>query len=289
VREALALLDEKEHKKETISLIISDMNLPDGTGLDIIREVRTSSAWRLTPIIVLSGETNDGSIGSAYALGANCFLPKNKKSSSMMNSLRNLYGCWLESARLPPVSSADRLHAALERSIELRTRSSEFYLGLADACREEPIEMEFWLNHALSEGNMANLVTFFRNKLDNTVIPLITIEKLETMQAKVKDSLRIMEDRLRRTPSPQPATAYRWALDLAGTLDEEALAETLGCLSPVSPVATSALKSRAATQLQDLAAHIAARTEEAELLLKAESLIEWSKQLVDPGAGHSVQ
>ena len=42
VREALELLNKREHKKQHLSLIISDIGLPDGSGLDLIREVKTN-------------------------------------------------------------------------------------------------------------------------------------------------------------------------------------------------------------------------------------------------------
>jgi CheY-like chemotaxis protein len=101
---AIDLLHERQKKKEPLSLIISDMKLPDGTGLDVIREVKTSPAWRMTPVIVLSNIVGEGVINDAYALGANSYMPKIIDSKSSLESLHSFYQYWMEDSRLPQVS-----------------------------------------------------------------------------------------------------------------------------------------------------------------------------------------
>ncbi len=72
VENALALLAERARHHQPVDLILSDMQLPDGTGLDVVREVRADPYWHLTPVLVLSGEIAPGVVNEAYALGANC-------------------------------------------------------------------------------------------------------------------------------------------------------------------------------------------------------------------------
>jgi len=286
VHGAKELLTDMERNRKSLSLIISDMNLGDGTGLDIIREVRRNSSWRLTPIIVLSGETDKKIIGSAYALGANCCMPKQPGAKSSMESLRELYGCWLETALLPEAGPMNRLQAIVERAIELRTRTSEFYIGLARNSQDDPVEMGFWLNRALSEGNLSNLAAFLRDQLSQCEIPAAILDRLEAMQYRIKDSLSRAEAGLRTARFPDRDVTYRLALDLSDTLDESVLSEALGCLFPISPVAIVALKARAAAQCQEVACHIIEKTEEAEIRRRAGCLLELAQRL---SAGKNVQ
>ena len=93
VREALDLLKEREKRDEPIGLIITDMQLPDGPGIDLIREVKTSPPWRNTPVIVLSGNDDNSVINTAYALGANSYMPKYPMSISFTDSLQSFYKC----------------------------------------------------------------------------------------------------------------------------------------------------------------------------------------------------
>lgn len=67
---AVSLLNNRARDKKPLSLVISDMELPDGTGLDVIREVKTHPTWQATPIIVFSHDVREGVINDAYALGA---------------------------------------------------------------------------------------------------------------------------------------------------------------------------------------------------------------------------
>jgi CheY-like chemotaxis protein len=284
VREALDLLDEREKRDEPIGLIISDMQLPDGTGLDLIREVKTCPVWRNTPVIVLSGNDDKSVINAAYALGANSYMPKNPRSTSFADSLESFYKCWIENTYLPMAVAGDRLQDALVRAIGLRTRTAEFYLGLARASEGESDEMEFWLARALNEGNLSNLLAFFRNKLKETDLPSDIVDRVAGMQIKVSNALRRAEEQLRKTPSPGPVLSYQWALELTDALDEEVFAEALACLFPVSSIAATALKGRAAAQLKALALHILEHTGELPLRQKAISLIEWSYRLAQAGA-----
>ncbi|HSW05703.1 two-component system response regulator KdpE [Aquabacterium sp.] len=54
-------------------LIIADLGLPDGDGVDFIREVRT---WSAVPIIVLSARTHEDEKVAALDAGADDFITK---------------------------------------------------------------------------------------------------------------------------------------------------------------------------------------------------------------------
>lgn len=279
VSEAMGLLHERARSGKPVSLIIADMNLPDGTGLDLIREVKTDPVWRMTPVIVLSHGAGKGVINEAYALGANSYLPKVPASKNITESLQVIYRYWIENAQLPHAASGDRLQEALERAITFRNRTAELYLRLANAFQGMPEESTFWLERALNAGNLSNLLAFFRNKVHEKDAPPDAVDRIVNTQLKVRNALKAAHERLSAHPAPTPDLAYRIALDLTDALDEEVFAAALGILFPVSSVATPALKARAAAQLEDLASYIWARTTNEELRRKAEALLGWCRRL----------
>jgi CheY-like chemotaxis protein len=279
VDEALDLLEARARNREPVNLILVDMQLPDGTGLDVINEVKSDPVWQMTPVIVLSSEAAADMVNGAYALGANCYLPKFPKSKSPLDLLRTLYEHWLKDGLLPRVHSRDRLQIQLSRAVRLRARTSDFYLGLAHAYDGEPEEAGFWLDRSLNAGNLSNLLAFFRNILSESDVPADMIDRIAGMQVRIRKSLTVAEARLRNKPAPSHEEACRWVLDLTGDMDEELFAETLGCLFPKGPVATAALKTRAASQLKDLATHILEKTDEAELRERAQKLLGWGERL----------
>jgi CheY-like chemotaxis protein len=272
VRDALDLLNERERKQQPLSLIISDMRLPDGNGLDLIREVKTNPYWRMTPVIVLSGDKDPSVINAAYALGANSYLPKDPRGTNLVVSLENFYKCWLENVLLPQNAVRDRVQEALDRATGLRARTAEFFLNLARGSGGES-EAKFWLDRALLEGNLSNLLAFFRDKLNEQDFPPGAIDRVVTSQAQVADALITAEKHLKGTPSPGSELRYQWVLELMDALDEEVFVEALVCLFPKGPVVATALKARVAAQFKALAVHILDHTQQAELRQKAVSLI----------------
>ena len=272
IRRASDLLNERERKQQPLGLIISDMRLPDGSGLDLIREVKTNPFWRMTPVIVLSGDKDPTVINAAYALGANSYLPKNPEGTNLVVSLESFYKCWLENVQLPQNAVRDRVQEALDRATGLRARTAEFFLNIARGPGGES-ETKFWLDRALVEGNLSNLLAFFRDKLNEQDFPPGAIDRVVALQVQVAGALITAEKHLKETPSPGFELLFQWVLELMDALDEEVFVEALVCLFPKGPVVATALKARVAAQFKALAVHILDHTQQAELRQKAVTLI----------------
>jgi CheY-like chemotaxis protein len=282
IRKALDILNERERMQSPLSLIISDMRLPDGSGLDLIREVKSNPFWRITPVIVLSGERDPSVIDAAYALGANSYLPKDPEGSNLVKSLESFYDCWLKNAQLPGAAARDRMQEALDRATGLRARTAEFYLNLARGSGEES-EMAFWLDCALAEGNLSNLLAFFRDKLHEEDFPSSTIDRVAALQTRVVNALITAEKHLKRTPSPTAELRDMWALELMEALDEKVFIETFACLFPKNPVVTEALRARAAAHFKALAVHILDHATQRENRERAAALLDRAHMLEAEG------
>ena len=63
-------------KKKNFDLLILDLNLPDGHGVEILEKVRESNNTLDLPVIVLSGEANPDLIRDVLKKGANDYLSK---------------------------------------------------------------------------------------------------------------------------------------------------------------------------------------------------------------------
>jgi len=68
-QEGLAALENDRH-----DLVVADLRLPDGDGLDILRAARALSSSR--PVIVITGFASDRTREEAFAAGAAAFLSK---------------------------------------------------------------------------------------------------------------------------------------------------------------------------------------------------------------------
>ncbi len=69
--EALRLLP-----RERFDLVVTDINMPDIHGLELISFIRKSEALRSLPVIIVSTEGADRDRDRGLALGANAYLTK---------------------------------------------------------------------------------------------------------------------------------------------------------------------------------------------------------------------
>src|SRR5580658_4882385 len=58
------------------NLIITDINMADINGLELIHFIRKSEHHRTTPLVIISTQNTERDIERGLALGANAYLPK---------------------------------------------------------------------------------------------------------------------------------------------------------------------------------------------------------------------
>ena len=66
----------KELPRLQFDLIITDINMPDINGLELIRFIRENDRYRETPLIIVSTESSQRDRERGLALGANSYLVK---------------------------------------------------------------------------------------------------------------------------------------------------------------------------------------------------------------------
>ena len=275
----LAALRELERDNAPLHLILLDMQLPDGLGLGVLRAVKANPRWQLTPVIVLSGESEPELVNAAYALGAGCFLSKLPITITMIDALEALYRCWLEGAVLPVASPTDPLRSALQRAVRIRAQCAEFYLTAARRVIGTP-DNTFWLERSLSEGNMSNLFAFMEPLASGNDMPPELIKQVTVAQDRVQDTLQQVEHAFRTIDTYDPQELCRAALRIAGAVDEQLAVRFLQHLVPLSPEAAGTLRHHAAQQLRALARYTLDRTSDPQLCEQAVELVHWADRLV---------
>ncbi len=107
---ALELLDragnEPDHSVQP-RLVVLDLHLPDMSGLDVLREIRSRPELTTMPVVVLSAEQSDAVVTSCLEAGANAFVTKAADYEQFRNSIRRLAVFWGGECRIP-VAEADR-------------------------------------------------------------------------------------------------------------------------------------------------------------------------------------
>jgi DNA-binding NarL/FixJ family response regulator len=172
VSEALERYDEL-----TPAVVVADLQLPDGTGLDIVRSIRGQSDT--TGLVVLTMHSGDEQIFTAMEAGASAFVGKDAPSSDVVSAARHAHVS-------PRTFMCTGLAAAmLRRASDDRPRLSEReqeVLGLlADGLGTGAIAGKLYMSESTAKTHIARI--YQKLGATNRAQALVTAMRLGMLSA----------------------------------------------------------------------------------------------------------
>ncbi len=82
----------RELPRGELSLIISDINMPDINGLELLNFVKKSELYKNIPVIMISTETKEEDLKRALSMGAEAYLKKPFSAESLKETVKKLLG-----------------------------------------------------------------------------------------------------------------------------------------------------------------------------------------------------
>jgi two-component system chemotaxis response regulator CheY len=246
IGEALAILEDIA-ANPVVDLILSDMHLADGTGLDVIRSVRSSTARADVPVIILSADTTPETVKRAYALGVNAYVPKGMRGRPINDTIKALYSHWLRDVRLPRSGRVRRTHRALDTAIHLRARRAQRFMDIAERLGSR--DGLFWFDLALRDGNFANVWMFLEAQLGERELSPALLDEIEAAQRKQLDVL----EHLDRHPVNTRKDAEDVIRMLVDAMHPDLFARVTAALCPAAPLAMSELRQTVADTIDEIA------------------------------------
>lgn len=73
-----------------INLIVCDVNMPNMDGLTFLRHVKTLSAYKFTPVIMLTTESQESKKAEGRAAGAKAWITKPFQPSQLVDAVNRL-------------------------------------------------------------------------------------------------------------------------------------------------------------------------------------------------------
>ena len=72
------------------ALVITDINMPDINGLELVRFIRDSETHKRTPLIIISTDGREADRDRGMKLGANAYLTKPFEPEQLLKIVRSL-------------------------------------------------------------------------------------------------------------------------------------------------------------------------------------------------------
>ncbi len=91
------------HKGRAL-LILLDLNLPDMTGIEILRRIKENRYLKASPVVVLTTTDDSQEIKRCYELGCNVYITKPVNYENFANAIRQL-GLLFSVIQVPPAAT----------------------------------------------------------------------------------------------------------------------------------------------------------------------------------------
>ncbi len=76
--------------KNNVALVLTDMNMPNMDGLELLRSIRSEALYGRIPVIVLSTEKGEKNRNECIEAGADMYLTKPIKSKDLIDYIKKL-------------------------------------------------------------------------------------------------------------------------------------------------------------------------------------------------------
>jgi CheY-like chemotaxis protein len=82
-------------------VMLLDLKLPQMSGFDVLRRLRSDERTRMVPVVVLTSSDEDADIAQSYGYGANSFIQKPVDYDRFVETIREAGRYWLSLNRVP--------------------------------------------------------------------------------------------------------------------------------------------------------------------------------------------
>jgi CheY-like chemotaxis protein len=93
-------------------LIFLDLSLPKTSGLEVLKQIKSTPSLMHIPIVVASGTDDPEIIRAVYALNGNCFIRKPNELGQFLRFIEMCYEFWGTVVTLSPKSENQVKHRA---------------------------------------------------------------------------------------------------------------------------------------------------------------------------------
>jgi CheY-like chemotaxis protein len=91
IKNGADLIENIKKNRTTKTIVFLDLNMPQKSGFQFIKEMRNLPEFKKIPIIIYSTSNNVNDIKSCFELGANLYISKPSDYNDLMKIIVNMY------------------------------------------------------------------------------------------------------------------------------------------------------------------------------------------------------
>lgn len=85
-KQALTVLE-----NNNVSIVLSDINMPNMDGIELLRAIRSSERWQKLPVVLITTEGGQARVQEAAELGATSYVRKPFSAEQLSEKLAGLF------------------------------------------------------------------------------------------------------------------------------------------------------------------------------------------------------
>lgn len=165
---------------DAFDLVLLDISIPGASKLSCLKELRKLAP--LTPIVVVSGDTNPATMRAAFESGATGYVPKSAPSSIMVSALNLVLsgGVYVPPDAISPAATRSRTPEVPEDSANSESKLSQRQQVVLRLMAEGKANKEIARTLSISEVTVKAHVSIILRKLgvDNRVQAALAARRL---------------------------------------------------------------------------------------------------------------
>ena len=88
-------------------IVLLDLNLPDMSGIDVLKEIKNSPELKIIPVLALTSSRAEEDIVKGYEEHANAYLTKPIDPDEFITLARSIGEFWIQMVELPTIDGED--------------------------------------------------------------------------------------------------------------------------------------------------------------------------------------
>jgi len=78
-------------RSQPFDMVVTDWNMPNMTGIDLLRSIRAEAAWKGLPVLMVTAENNRDQIVAAAQAGVNGYIVKPFNAATLQEKLTKIF------------------------------------------------------------------------------------------------------------------------------------------------------------------------------------------------------